>query len=93
MDRGNLADLALCRSQWKSRVAIALVWDVACVGQRDVCLHLAFLRQPRLVRVGRDGASRDDGRRKLHIGDRGLVDLAIVQKITSRIRSSRTDQP
>ena len=93
MDRGNLADLALCRSQWKSRVAIALVWDVACVGQRDVCLHLAFFRQPRLVRVGRDRASRDDGRRKLHISDRGLVDLAIVQQITSRIRSSRAAQP
>jgi len=93
MDRGNLADLALCRGQWKSRVAIALVGDVACIGQRHVCLHLAFFRQPRFTRVGRDGASRDDGCGKLHISDRRLVDLAIVQKITSRIRSSRAAQP
>ncbi len=43
MDCGNLADLDLQRSLPKPGVAIALICDAACVSQRDVCLHLAFL--------------------------------------------------
>ena len=43
MDGGNLADLDLQRSLPKSGVAIALIRDAACFGQRHVCLHLALL--------------------------------------------------
>ena len=78
MGRGDLADLALCRGERKSGMAIAFVWNVACVGERDVCLHLAFLRQPHIAELGRDCASYDDAGRKFYISDRRLVDLAIV---------------
>lgn len=92
MGRGNLADLALCRGERKSGVAIALVGNVACVSERDVCLHLAFLRQSRLAELGRDGASCDDTGRKFHISDRGLVDLAIVQNSDTRVGATRNDR-
>ena len=92
MGRGDLADLALCRGERKSGMAIAFVWNVACVGERDVCLHLAFFRQSCLVELGCDGASRNDAGRKFHISDRRLVDLAIVQDFDGRVGAARTDR-
>lgn len=80
MDRGNRADLALCRGERRSNLEGALVWHAACLSQRHVCLHLALFRQYPHPRLARHRAGGDDGYRKLYRCDRGMVDLAQQQK-------------
>ena len=75
MDRRHLAHLALQRNQSLPGVALALLGDASGVGQRDVCLHLAFFRQCRSAGVARYCASGHHCDRQYNHVYRRLVDL------------------
>ena len=77
MGRGHLVNLALCRSQWRIVLAIAVDRDAPGSRQCNVCLHLAFLRQSHLPRLARHPPSRHDCHRKRHLMRCHLVDLAL----------------
>ena len=86
MDCRNLADLDIQRGLPKSGMAIAVVCDAACVSQRDVRLHLAFLRQSAVTRLAGDTASCHNAGRQCHALCRRLVDLAIVADQKSSLK-------
>ena len=80
MGRGDWVHLAVCRSQSALGLAHPLFCDAACLGERHVCLHLAFFRQCTAVGMVGNAAGSNDGGGKLHGLRSGLVDLATGRK-------------
>lgn len=78
MDAGHCLGLALCLGDGLWGLAIAQLGDAAGLGQRHVCLHLAFLRQCPPPGMAGDSPGGDDTGGEYDALCGGLVDLAAI---------------